>query len=486
MNEINPDQVPPFPVYALEYDGSTVMLDKVIVEPAPGQEVTEAGVEAVARKAREAGLEAVRVRVATPDGDHLMVVGSEGEAVDITPSTAPDQPSRRKRLLIIAAAMAVLLVLSVGGIGIGMAIKEANTEPVAAPAPPIPGADTPIPVALPNGFADHAAWTVPIADRAEPVALNDNSVLITTPQGGLEIREPERATTVWSSSSAPRGSTPVVETTWTGRPVLAAASGSTMTLWPLDLPDTKDVPSAEIEIDTQAEITYAGVAPLLDLGDYTVAVPAEKGVQRVNVPPGTQPVAAGDDIIVSIGDNVIARTAFTEQAANSTTNFNRPKGTKGAPTNAIGLTPTRALVTWEVDNSDLTALIDTETGKVLDTQTGKAPDSRDLPQIDDNEGTALLGSYFIRLAGSDPQLFDLDLTSRDAVLDGSHVYTANTDGPLELTISGDKVVPGQWTPLSPDEPLPSAVSDNSAYVVAEKVDQSILYRAPRHNQEEAQ
>src|SRR5699024_5305488 len=205
-----------------------------------------------------------------------------------------------------------------------------------------------------------------------------------------------------------------------------------LTLWPLDLDDKSNVPAVEIDLNAQADVTYAGTAPLIDLGDYTVAVPAENGVQRVSVPPGTQPVAAGNDIIVSVGDNTIAQTAFTSKATSTTTDFERPKGTEGAPASAIGLTPKRAVVTWKADKKETTALVDTEKGKVLATIDGRAPRVEELPQIDETAGTALAGSYFIRYDGDKPKIVDLDVASRDAVLEGNHVYTNNQDGPLNL------------------------------------------------------
>lgn len=483
MSTLNPESVPPFPVYALEYDGDTVLLDKVIVEPAPGQELTEAGLQAVARKVTDAGLDAVRVRVVTPDDTHLMIVNSDGDAEDITPSTEPDKPSRRKRGLIIGSAILVLVVVGAGGIALGKVIKDANTEPVAAAPPPIPGENAAIPFGLPTGFDSTADWSLPVADGRPPSVLQNGQVLLTTPEGRLEIHETKRAQTVWSSSTVPSGTTPIVETTWTDRPVLASATGRTLTLWPLDLNDNTNVPAVEVDIDAQADVTYAGAAPLIDLGDYTVAVPGEDGVQRVSVPPGTQPVAAGNDIIVSVGDNTIAKTAFTSKATSTTIDFERPKGAKGAPTSAIGLTPTRAVVTWKADKKETTALVDTEKGKVLATLDGRAPRVEELPQVDKSSGTALAGSYFIRYDGDEPTIVDLDVASREAVLDGNHVYTTNQDGPLDLKISGDKVAPSAWEPLAPDDPPPAAIASDAAYVLAEKVDQSILYRAPRKNQE---
>ena len=480
---LNPDHVPPFPVYSLEYDGNTVLLDKVMIEPAPGQELTEAGIHAVARKADEAGLSAVRVRVVTPEGSHLMIVDSEGEAVDITPSTAPAKPSRRKKALILAGSALTLLLLAGGGVWAGMAITAANTEPVASTPPPNPGNGTPIPIGLPTGFATTAAWAVPIAERKPPVVLDNGNVLLTTPSDTLEIREPERATTVWTSPTAPTGSNPLVETTWTGRPVLASATGDTLTLWPLDLPDTTGVAAVPIALGAQAQITYAGTAPLIDLGDYTVAVPGAKdGIQRLNIPPGTHPVAAGSDIVISVGDNSISYTPSTPAGEARTVPFDRPKDTTGGPTSAVGLTPTRALVTWQSKTSDITALLDTETGTILATITGRSPDSRQLPQVDDTAGTALIGSYLVSFE-QNPKIFEIDTSSREATLDGDHVYATTTGGSIDLTITGDKLVPSQWPLLAPDDPAPAAVSADAAYVVAQKVDRSILYRAPRQSQE---
>lgn len=483
MSTLTPDNVPPFPVYTLDYDGNTALLDKVLIEPTPGQELTETALDAIAGKASDAGLDAVRVRVVTPDDTHLMIVTSAGEAHDITAPAGPTTPSRRKRGLIIGAAALTLALLAGGGITVGRTVNAANTDPGPTTPPPIPGDNAAIPVGLPTGFTTTADWSLPVAEARAPVVLENGQVLVTTPADHLEIHEPKRAQTVWSSTTAPNGTTPIVETTWTHRPVLASATGHSLTLWPLDLDEHRSVPAVTVDFDANADVTYAGVAPLIDLGDYTVAVPGHEGLQRISVPPGTHPVAAGDDIIVSIGDNTITHTAFTSKATSTTTDFERPKGTTGAPTSAMGLTPTRALVTWKAKEKETTALIDTAAGTVLATIDGRGPSVDELPQLDEAAGTALVGSYFIRYTGNEPTIVDLDMASRDAVVDGNHVYTTDHDGPLDVKISGHRVIPSRWEPLAPDDPPPAAVATDAAYVIAEKVDQTILYRAPRHNQE---
>lgn len=485
MSTFNPDHVPPFPILQLEYDGDTVTLDKVIVEPAPGTSATDAGVEAVARKAQTLGLDAVRVRAATPDGTHMMVVSSEGEAIDATPPEASTGRSRNRRAFILITACICAVALTVAGVVIGKSVIASQEEPVAAPAPPIPGEGQTIPVGLPAGFSTEATWAVPIDDGTDPLPLSNGNVLITTADNRLQIIDQKRATAVWSSAQAPNGTKQIVETTWRGRPVLASFSGRQLTLWPLDLPDSTDVQPVSLDAEATGEASFAGTAPLIDLGDYTVAVPAEgTGFNRVTVPPGTQPVAAGTDIIIAVGDNTITHTAITEAGKDASISFDRPKGTRGAPTKAVGLTPTRALLTWETDKSAITAVLDTEHGDILTTLEGSAPSDQTLPQIDAEANTALADPYFINMSSDHPAIVDLDLAaSTDLTLAGNHVYTTNGDGALDLAVEGKKVVPEQWETMSDDDPPPSAVSATGAYVVAEKVDTSILYRAPRVSQE---
>ena len=108
----------------------------------------------------------------------------------------------------------------------------------------------------------------------------------------------------------------------------------------------------------------------------------------------------------------------------------------------MGLTPTRALLTWETDKSAITAVLDTEHGDILTTLEGSAPSDQTLPQIDAEANTALADPYFINMSSDQPAIVDLDLAaSTDLTLAGNHVYTTNGDGALDLAVEGKKVVP---------------------------------------------
>lgn len=485
MSTLNPDHVPSFPILQLEYDGEMVTLDRIIVEPATGTSPTDAGVQAVAQKAADLGLDAVRVRVTTPDGVHMMVVSSNGEAVDATAPDTASSRSRSKRVLVILAACVCAVALATTGVVVGQIVIDSNKEPVATAPPPIPGNGEAIPVGLPTGFSPEATWSVPVDSATQPTVLSNGNVLTTSPDGKLRILDEHRANTVWESSSAPSGAQQIAETTWRGRPVLASFSGRKLTLWPLDLPDSHNVPAVSIDAGATAETSFAGAAPLLDLGDYTVAVPAQKsGLRRLSIPPGTHAVAAGTDLIIAIGDNTITHTAITSGGTDETIDFDRPKGTRGAPSTAVGLTETRALVTWQSEKSATTALLDTQNGDVLSTIEGDASLGQEQPEVDREHSTAIIGPYFIDLSTSSPAIVDLDLASSgQTTLADHHVYTTNADGALDLSIKGKKVVPEQWKTLADDDPAPVSVSSSAAYVIADKVDSSILYRAPRTTQE---
>src|SRR5699024_12852702 len=98
---------------------------------------------------------------------------------------------------------------------------------------------------------------------------------------------------------APTHLADVHDTTWQRRPALAAASSQSLTLVPLDDTDGTVAP-VSVDLDARAEVTYAGTAPLIDLGDYTVAAPATESSEahRVTLPPGAVPAAAGADGVI--------------------------------------------------------------------------------------------------------------------------------------------------------------------------------------------
>src|SRR5699024_12818668 len=88
MSGIDPDAVPPFPIYTLHLDENEpqrLELDRMPLEPSYGQNPRAAGIVAVARKAQSQDLEAVRVRIHSTTGDIWdMIVTADGQAIDNT------------------------------------------------------------------------------------------------------------------------------------------------------------------------------------------------------------------------------------------------------------------------------------------------------------------------------------------------------------------------------------------------------------------
>ena len=123
----DPATVPPFPVLTLHLDeaAETVTLDGAPVERAPGQELRDAGIDAVVAQLTARQLEAVRVRVTTPEDDAWrMVVTADGDTYDTTPPEEGETATRaglnRRRLLLGGGALALL-----GAAGGGAALARA-------------------------------------------------------------------------------------------------------------------------------------------------------------------------------------------------------------------------------------------------------------------------------------------------------------------------------------------------------------------------
>src|SRR5699024_2713097 len=185
-----------------------------------------AATDAAAQKAAEQGHEAVRVRAHLSDGRSVdFVVRASGEVYDTTVPDEPVKPSRKKRaLILVAAGLTGVLVIGGGAFVLGHALGDAEPVAVETTPPPPAGAGTDIPVGLPPAFSSTAAWSAQVDDKAVVRELSDGRLLTITEARTLTILDPDRGEPQWVGSSAPTDLTDVHETTWQGRPVLAAAS----------------------------------------------------------------------------------------------------------------------------------------------------------------------------------------------------------------------------------------------------------------------
>src|SRR5699024_5417743 len=215
----------------------------------------------------------------------------------------------------------------------------------------------------------------------------------------LVLLDPMTGKTTWSGTGAPQDLSTVHETTWHGRPVLAAASSQEHTLWPLDSPDPTAVAPVTVDLRARAHVTYAGTAPLIDLGDYTVLAPATATTDshRLSLPPGSRPAALTENTIHSITDDQITHTNTTT-GESTTTDLTSPQHAENTPDMVIGIDDTRALVQWPTgeNNENILALTDLETGTLLaEPHTTQSLNDNDTLLIDNNAQTATIRTYFL-------------------------------------------------------------------------------------------
>lgn len=483
-NEFDPHAVPPFPVFTIRQaeDGADT-LDGVPIEPAHDEANRErAATDAVAQKAAQQGHDAVRVRAHLVGGRRVdFVVRTTGEVYDTTTPDAPVKPSRSKRALILTAAgLTGALILGGGAFVLGHTLSTEEPEPVAATPTPPPGYGTEIPVGLPDTFTTHAAWTAEVNEQALAREMNDGRILTLTADRTLAILDPETGEAQWVGSSAPTDLDEVHETTWQGRPVLAAASSQSLSLWPLDDGEDRAAP-VTVPLEASADVTYAGSAPLVDLGDYTVLAPATqtRDAQRVTLPPGAVPAAVTDGAIRSISDEAVWSTD-PETEEHEPVSLDPPQGAEGSPEEVIGLSPEHALAQWpQKDSSKSTlALIDLSAGTVAAHATVTRPPSKSDPLLADADAqTAVIGDVFVSY-GEDPALVGLDGFDATAI-EGHRIHGTEDRTPVTATVTGEGLDVEDYPLYSPEDPSPVLVTDEAAYVVHTRVDQTYLYRADR-------
>lgn len=486
-DDFDPNTVPPFPVLTIREsaDGPDT-LDGVPIEPAHGQDDRKrAAVAAAAAKAQDLGHDAVRVAVHGVGGERFdMVVRANGQPYDTTPSQEPAAPPRRRRSLLLAAGALVTVVLVLAAfLGARFIAEQTPTpEPVADTSTPPPGAGTEVPAGLPPGFEPTAAWTAAVEDGSSAKRLADGRILTLNPDGSLNALDATTGEKTWMGTGAPSELETVAETIWQGRPVLATAQAQRLTLWPLDT-----TPATPVHVDLQApaDVSFAGDAPLIDLGDYTVLAPAtpDADARRLALPAGAKPAAITEGIVSAItADSItttdIATGEYDEQP------FTPPAGSTGTPQTVLGLDGTHALASWDGEDGDIVALIDLTTGAALATTStpgGLRPN--DVPLRDQSHHTAVVGDLFVSYDPADARIVPMSGFTPTALHDTT-VYGEARGSLGTLTIVGEEPAFDPYELLSPDDPSPTLITDDAGWIVITTVDQTTIYRTDRTAKEQ--
>lgn len=462
--------VPPVPVYTVEVkEDGTVLLDGQPVDVPAHHTPSDAGIRAVARELRAAGVDAARVRVTHTrvvthtSGERLLIVRADGTRV-------PPAPARWRRWA--HAAFIAAPLVAILGVGV-LSVARTTSEP--EPAPPVsvstpPGAGARFPTMAPPGVWQGATWAVPVADNSGAKILADGRLLIADSNGTLRLLDPETGEATWSGAGAPRDVTTISETTFDGRPALAAQSGQQLSFWPLDVTD-RTVPATTLELEARSTVTFAGPTPLVDLEDRGIAWYDGESFQRQDLPEGHLPLVATAAATVSLNDDAIQYVQH--DGSTRAVDYTTPDDADGPLSGARALTPDYALVTW----TNVSAVMDLSDGSIMttwDPVTIDTGEGAEPPLMDLRTQSAVVDQHFVSFDPERPSIEPLGSLDPTA-LSGSLVYGRDGD---ELAATDFFDISDEVDSYSAEFP-PSAASASHIFVPAVEADQTLLYALPR-------
>ena len=472
-DEFDPTTVPAFPVLTLSMEGEDfVTLNGLPVDVPEGLTPTEAGVAAAAAHAASLGLDAVRVRAVVGDVEHRMVVTADGTPYELA-TPAPEQEKKRSRLpLLLSLGLATVIV--VGGTVATLAVVLQPPEaPVATADPGPPGAGANIPVVVPPGFSEQAAWSLPIASSSKPRLIDAEHLLITTDEGELNLVDPATGAVTWRGAQAPRANAVVHASQVEGRPVLATGTGSTLTLWPMDT-DQSPVAPVEVNVGRNAEISYLGSQPLVTLPNQTVGMFTGDGLTLRDVPVTATPILAGSSGIIAA--NQEAWWTIGADSAPVKHPLPHPEGAEGAPLLISAADDETLIVVWKQGSAARVTLVDLPTNTItLNTRVqSRAITARDVPIHAVDAATLTLGEVFIDYSDA-PRAVELTRVTPVSV-SGSTVYGTASNEAVVVDAAEKKPAPAPFTSVAgTDTEAPTAALPTTVYMTSEKVDETLVY-----------
>ncbi|MFC7403431.1 hypothetical protein [Citricoccus sp. GCM10030269] len=482
------EAVPAFPVLTLWMDEASerTELNGVPIEAAPGGDYREAAIDAVVRDVQKRALEAVRVRVLTPTGEAWdMVVTADGDVYDTTVTEAPaTTKSARIRRPLVIGAVALCAVSFLGvGTAIGLSALGEDTEEQWV----VPGADRQIPIALPSPFALRSAWSVPVDEDSDVAALDTGHILSTAPGGTLTARNPETGQVAWRGNDAPDDLAATVHTDWAGQPSLVSLSGNQLRVWDLRTPqDGTTVTSTTITLEQDWRAEIRGERPFVDLGDWIVGVPQTgHRLRHVVIPAGTRAVTVtGQNQIITASDATLY-TVNDDGIVAGRASYSAPAGTAGAPDRSWMLDNDHALLAWDSEAGEtMMSIINVKDGTTRATaEVSRAPDQQERPIVDEQGRAAAFDSVSLSW-GPDPVLRPLESFETSTIHNATAYGLAGRENPAGLDLASLKSRPEPWDTFAEDDPAPDLITGDGAYVVADTLDTTVLYRAEKTNPEE--
>lgn len=470
--EFDPTTVPAFPVLTLAMEGEQlVTLNGLPVDVPEGSTPTEAGVAAAAQHAAQLGLDAVRVRAVVDDTEHRMVVTADGAAHELA-MPAPETEQKRSRLpLLIALGLAVVIVVG-GTVATLAVVLQPAPAPVATADPGPPGAGANIPVLVPPGFSEQAAWSLPIAPRSEPRLLDDQRLLITTDSGELNIVDAATGAVTWRGAQAPRVNDVVHASEVQGRPVLATGESS-LTLWPLDT-DQSPVAPVEVNVGHSAEVTYLGSQPLITLPNQTAGLFTSDGLTLTDVPVTAVPILSGREGIIAANEE--SWWTLTADQAPVKKPLPRPEGVEGAPLLISAADDDTLIFVWSQRPALTVTLVDLPSNTITLTAPMNARiTAQDVPIHAADAETLTLGEAFIDYSAA-PRAVALPSRMTPVAVSGSTVYGTESNEAVLVDASATTPSSEPFTTLTTGvSESPLAALTTTVYVISEKVDETLVY-----------
>lgn len=587
----DPAQVAKYPVYQLFYEDLTgdtgadggadavdrdsrVELDGIRVEPAPGQSPREAAVAAIAKKATDHQRDAVRVVVTNADNERWkMIVTADGKTIDLSDDHSTETKTRRskKPLLITAGGLLVLTVAA--SITAAVLISDtpddetAETETSGTAAEPswkVPNAGAEVPIGLPEDYATTATWVTPVMQGTGVIELNsdtlsndklsNDTLAVIGPEGNLQAIDAQTAQLQWYSTQAPDEMAEVHETTWAGEPVLAEVTSSQLRIWPIPTdsqpaptsqpaPESQPVQPHTVELAHQADVTFVGDSPLIDLGDYVVATDAGDGtLTEIQIPAGAEPLLVSEGEIVSIDDTHLYHSPITtddhsdsddednaaqdsgsqESGSTEQDSENAEQGSESTElAHHSAVQNDRPLSVWPLttevvaglyegeDEEPILQVFNSNGERLTSSYLDSTPTDQDTALVDPEAETAVIGSIGIHWGNDsestgpdgtepestnpeppEPEIVEPDITNftpaHESLLHGVTLWGEATDGPARVDITDPQAQPQVYEVFSDEDPPPVLVTDQAAYVEAPRVDQTLLYRAENQHRAEHQ
>lgn len=476
---LDPAQVPAFPHYTLSIsvNTDTVLLDGIPVPVDEGYEVKAVALSAVVARVQINKLSAVRVTLIYEDTDERwnMIVGENGEVIDLTEAELKRELAarrRRKRLrTAIIGAGAVLLLAGAGTATVALWPK---------PPPPVAtyqlqGVGATPPAAPPSSFVSRATWSQPVAAESTAALLMNGMLLTESTDGHLEGLDPRTGEVVWRGDSAPQDVQKIRLMHWGDTEVLAASEGSSLMMWPSNMPAGQpSVPPVEVPLGTAETPHLDGEQPFVSLGDWYVAIPGDSNsFKNVQLPPGTLPINVTNTREITAVSSEKIYTVSAQGDVKNQRSYAGPKGTTRMPNSSLMLDSTHVLLGW--NDATATAILDLESGTIIAQSTVSAPGADAMALIDTTTKTAVIGDLAIDF-GSKPGIQRIPNSFTPTTLHGRTIFGSTSTGPATLDVNAAEGEPSPWKAYTDDDQPPAVITDQAAFTIGTQLENSTIYR----------